>query len=205
MQFPSKKIAGVSSPIFQGGLNMTAHRIGRLAVLFISGFALLFTSACSLIPSGAKPTPAPASGGVTFTAPSGYAIKEYTDYVDQGVQADYLYIAQKKPIYFQVFRKQSVPGEDLDTLFDEYVATAEPEGSHFQLISRKEVEFSGRPAVEFVFGHFHGEPYVRTRSIWIEAGDLIFILSCSQTISADKAGEPVSAECDRLQEGFKFE
>ncbi|MHC1782544.1 MAG: hypothetical protein AB9891_07255 [Anaerolineaceae bacterium] len=168
-------------------------------------FILVLTAACTFLEGKTEPTTAqPGGEGFTFKAPFGYRVVEQQGLKDSWMEAENLLFAQKEPVYFIIYRMDIPSGSSLDEVFDLHQGKEEPEANHYQSISRQEVQVFDRRAIEHVYAHFHGEPYVRTRETWVENVDQIYILACSQTINADKAKDPVSEECDRLLEGFEF-
>lgn len=172
--------------------------IGWLALFF------LLTTACSIFESRKQGSANQESDGFTFNAPTGYRTIEYEELRDSWMEADNLLFAQKKPVYFVIYRRELPAGSSLDEVFTQHLAKEEPQANHYQMLSRNEMQIFDRAAIEYTFAHFHGEPYVRTRETWLQHGENIYILACSQTISADEASGPVSGECDRLLEGFQL-
>ncbi len=168
-------------------------------------FSFVLTIACSILEETKQGAANQDGSGFTFKAPPGYRTIEYEDLRDSWMEAENLLFAQKKPIYFVLYRQDLPAGSSLDEVFEQRLAKEEPQANHYQMLSRKEVQVFDRRAIDYTFSHFHGEPYVRTRETWLQHGEKIYILACSQTISADEASGPVSEECDRLLEGFQFQ
>jgi hypothetical protein len=167
-------------------------------------FIFILTVACSTLEDTKQGATDQETSGFTFKAPPGYRTIEYEDLRDSWMEADNLLFAQKKPVYFVLYRRDLPADSSLDKVFEQHLAKEEPQANHYQMVSRKEVRVFDRAAIEYTFAHFHGEPYVRTRETWLQHGGDIYILACSQTISADDASGPVSGECDRLLESFQF-
>ncbi len=184
---------------------MEARKIGNPLVPGSLILFLILTAACSFLEGKSEPTPLQAGeSGFTFNAPTGYTVREFENLTDSWMEAENLLFAQKKPISFSIYRKEIPEGSSLDALFEQYLAKEEPEANHFRQISKQEVRVFDRRGIEYVFAHFHGEPYVRTRQTWVENGGRVYILACSQPVSVDQAAQPISEECDRLLEGFEF-
>jgi hypothetical protein len=184
---------------------MTAQKVRKFTAFGGLVFIFILMAACTFLEGETEPTQVQSGvNGFTFKAPFGYQVKEHEGLKDSWMEAENLLFAQKKPVYFIIYRMDMPEGGSLDAAFDQHQGKEEPAANHYQSISRQEIQVFGRRAIEHVYAHFHGEPYVRTRETWVENDDQIYILACSQTISVDSAAEPVSPECDRLLEGFAF-
>jgi hypothetical protein len=181
------------------------RKIGFSLIIGWLVFIFILTSACSILEGTKQGAADQGTGGYTFTAPPGYKTIEYEDLRDSWMEADNLLFAQKKPVYFVLYRRDLPASSSLEGVFEQHLAKEEPQANRYQLLTRKEVRVFDRDAIEYTYAHFHGEPYVRTRETWLQHNGSIFILACSQTISADQASGPVSEECDRLLEGFEFQ
>jgi hypothetical protein len=184
---------------------MEAQKVRKSTAVSSLILILVMTTACTFLEGNTEPTTTQSGGeGFTFKAPFGYQVKEYQGLKDSWMEAENLLFAQKKPVYFIIYRMDMPSDRSLDEVFDLHQSKEEPEANHYQSISRQEVQVFGRRAIEHIYAHFHGEPYIRTRETWVEDAGQVYILACSQSINVDKAREPVSEECDRLLEGFAF-
>jgi hypothetical protein len=77
--------------------------------------------------------------------------------------------------------------------------------SHYQFLSQNTTSVNGRPAIEYMYCEFHGEPYIQVREIWMENKDHAYSLLCAHTGDASScASIPVSEQCVKLVEGFEF-
>jgi len=184
---------------------MPCKKAGGPLLAGILGCSLLVLCACSLFQGGEE---AEIEGGegadFTFNEPPGYKVIQYEYLTDSWMEAENLLFAQKKPVYFVIYRREAPEGHSLEEVFRQHLEKEEPPENHYQLISTRDVEIQGRPAIEYTYAHFHGETYVRTRETWVEDGGGIYILECSETINAGEVTGPVSEECGRLLEGFQL-
>lgn len=141
----------------------------------------------------------------SFSVPAGYKTKEFESYTDKNLNAEYLLFTQKGHLYFQIFNKEIPSGSNLDQLFEDYLSQSEPEENHYQLVSQKAIQVENRPAIEYIYRKFHGEPYVQIREMWIENNNQAYILFCSKPAdSTSGAIIPVAEECYKLSESFHF-
>jgi hypothetical protein len=176
---------------------MPVHRLVHFLGLPLLLISMLLLSACSSTCQGDE---------FTFTAPVGFKTKQYeTQAVSPNKDSQFLIYSQKGTMYFQIFRQKIPTGGNLDAIINNYQAQFSQRSSHYQFISQNNIEMDGRPAVEYVYREFHGEPYVQTREIWMENNGWAYALAC--TNPADSTPDmviPVAETCFRLVEGFQF-
>jgi hypothetical protein len=141
-----------------------------------------------------------------FTAPSGFTTKQYkTQAVTPNEDSAQLIFSQKGPLYFQVFRQRIAKESDLNTVFNAHKIQSAGLSSHYQFISQNKIEVENRPAIEYVFREFRGEPYEQIREIWLENNGWAYALICTDPADSTPGMLiPVSEQCIRLVEGFKF-
>jgi hypothetical protein len=142
----------------------------------------------------------------TFTAPVGFKTKQYeTQAVSPNKDSQSLIFSQKGTLYFQIFRKKIPTGGNLDAIFITYKAQSSEISSHYQFISQNKIEIDGRPAVEYVYREFRGEPYEQIREIWMEHNGWAYALVCTNPADSTPGMLiPVAEMCFRLVEGFQF-
>ncbi len=87
--------------------------------------------------------------------------------------------SQKGTLYFQIFRQRIPTQSDLDTIINTHKAQSSEISSHYQFISQNKIEMDGRPAVEYVYREFRGEPYEQIREIWMEHNGWAYTLACT--------------------------
>ncbi len=169
------------------------HFLG-LPLLLIS---MILLSACSSTYQGDE---------FSFTAPVGFKTKQYeAQAVSPNKETQSLIFTQKGTLYFQIFRQNIPTGSNLDTIINTHKAQSSGRSSHYQFISQNMVEMDGRPAVEYVYREFHGEPYVQTREIWMENNGWAYALACTNPADSTPGMLiPVAETCFRLVEGFQF-
>ena len=169
------------------------HFLG-LPLLLIS---IILLSACSSIYQGDE---------FTFTAPAGFKTKQSeTQAVSPNKDSQSLIFSQKGTLYFQVFRKKIPTGGNLEAIFNTYKAQSSERSSHYQFISQNNIEVDGRPAVEYVYRVFLGEPYEQIREIWMEHNGWAYALACTNPADSTPGMLiPVAETCFRLVEGFQF-
>ena len=96
-------------------------------------------------------------------------------------------------------------GSDLDHVFAEYVKRTSGISSNYQLISQDTIELNDQTAIEYLYREFRGEPYVQRWEIWMEKSGWAYSLVCTDPADATTGMDiPVSEECRRLVEGFRF-
>jgi hypothetical protein len=67
------------------------------------------------------------------------------------------------------------------------------------------IEIGDRPAIEYVYREFRGEPYEQIREIWMENNGWAYALVCTNPAGATPGMViPVAETCFRLVEGFQF-
>jgi hypothetical protein len=141
----------------------------------------------------------------TFIVPAGYKTKEFESYTDKKYESEYFIFTKKGNLYFQIFRKEIPLDSNLDQLFEAYFSKSKPAGIHYQFISRDRIQVNNRPAIEYVYREFNGEPYIQSREIWMENNNQAYMLICSQAVDATPGAIiPVSEDCINLLEGFHF-
>jgi len=166
----------------------------RLPFLLIS---IILLSACSSTYQGDE---------FRFTAPSGFKTKVYeTQASGSNNDSQLLIYSQRGNLYFQIFRQSIPKGSDLDCIMDAHKAQASGMSSHYQFISQNKIEMAGRPAVEYVYREFRGEPYEQIREIWMENNGWAYTLACTNPADSTTGMViPVAETCFRLVEGFQF-
>jgi hypothetical protein len=166
----------------------------RLPFLLISIF--LFT-ACSSTYQGDE---------FRFTAPIGFKTKQYaTQASSPNKDSQLLIYSQRGNLYFQIIRQYIPKESDLDSIINAHKAQSSGMSSHYQFISQNMIEIDGRPAVEYVYREFRGEPYEQIREIWMENNGWAYALACTNPADSTPGMViPVSEICFRLVEGFQF-
>jgi hypothetical protein len=141
-----------------------------------------------------------------FTAPFGFKTKQSTTQAFSPNQDSQLLIfSQKGNLYFQISRQSIPKGSDLDTVFNAHKSQSTGMSSHYQFISQDKIEIGDRPAIEYVYREFRGEPYEQIREIWMENNGWAYALACTNPADATPGMViPVTETCFRLVEGFQF-
>jgi hypothetical protein len=144
----------------------------------------------------------------TFSAQEKYETKEYeTPIFDPTTNNEHLLFSNIGHYpYFSILRQRIPPGSNLDTVFADYMAMTNTRYTYnYQFISQNTITVNDRTAIEFVHREFIGEPYVQTREIWMEYNGWAYSLVCgSPAVSTPGAVIPISDQCFRFVEGFKF-
>jgi hypothetical protein len=141
-----------------------------------------------------------------YTAPAGFTTKQYEiQAVNSNKKSQSLIFSQKGTLYFQIFRQYIPEESDLETIFNANKAETSGRSSHYQFISQNRIEIDNRPAIEYVYRVFLGEPYEQIREIWMENNGWAYALVCTNPADSTPGKViPVSEVCIRLVEGFQF-
>jgi len=108
-------------------------------------------------------------------------------------------------LYFQVFRQKIPLQSDLDMVLEEYVERTSGLSSHYQFISRNDIEINNQTAIEYLYREFRGEPYVQRWEVWMEKSGWAYSLVCTDPADSTTGMViPVSELCIQLVEGFEF-
>ncbi len=144
----------------------------------------------------------------TFSAPASYKTKLYEPpYFDTSTKSELLLFSNVGHYPYFSINRRTIPSEsDLDSVFANYVfIISELYSNHFQFISQNTITINDRPAIEYIHREFIGEPYVQTREIWMEYNGWAYSLVCVSPADATTGATiPISEQCIRLAEGFKF-
>ena len=108
-------------------------------------------------------------------------------------------------ISFSVVPKRIPEGSDLQAVFDTYREDIASKHSHSVFISESIIQFKDRPATEYIYRAFSGEPYVQSRELWFEKDGWFYQMRCLQEADATPGLEiPIAEKCFQLAEGFNF-
>ena len=108
-------------------------------------------------------------------------------------------------LYFSVSQQEIPDGSSLQEIYRAHRIENESRMSSYQFISETALDFSGTPAIEYIYRGFSGEPYVQRRELWLEKDGWVYQLLCSDPVDATPGLEiPVHEKCYELAEEFRF-
>lgn len=145
----------------------------------------------------------------TFSAPKGYETKLYeppykgVGYEGSNENSEELLFSNVGHYPFFVVYRQKIPTDsNLDTVFGNYKSET---ASRYQVLSQNTISMNNSTAIEYVHCEYLGEPFVKSREIWVEHNGWVYSLVCVHSHSGlPCADNPEPDKCVAIAEGFNF-
>lgn len=120
-------------------------------------------------------------------------------------EPELLLVSQNGYLYFAISRQNIPQDGNLESVFNAHKTQSSEISSHYQFISQSTTEINDRPAIEYIYREFSGEPYWQRREIWMENNGWAYKLVCSEPADSTPGLDiPISERCIYLIEGFQF-